>query len=123
MIRHFLKSKIHRATVTEAKLEYEGSITVDGALMEAAGIVPWEQVQVYNISNGERFTTYAIQGRPGEGTICVNGAAARLANPGDKVIIVTYAMLSDKEAAGFKPAVVLVDERNRVKKPIRSATI
>ena len=122
MIRQFLKSKIHRATVTEAELEYEGSITIDEGLMETAGIVPWEQVQVYNISNGERFVTYAIKGKRKSGTICVNGAAARLASPGDKVIIVTYALLNEEEAAGFEPSVVLVDEKNRVKKVAKIAS-
>jgi aspartate 1-decarboxylase len=122
MIRQFLKSKIHRATVTEAELEYEGSITIDEGLMETAGIVPWEQVQVYNISNGERFVTYAIKGERKSGTICVNGAAARLASPGDKVIIVTYALLNEEEASGFEPSVVLVDEKNKVKKAARIAS-
>jgi len=122
MMRNLLKSKIHRATVTEANITYEGSITIDKSLMEAADILQWEQVQVYNISNGERFTTYAIEGRPGDGTICVNGAAARLASPGDLIIIVAYTTLSGEEAARFQPAVVFVDENNRVKNISKAAS-
>lgn len=108
------KAKIHRATVTKANLHYMGSITIDEALLEASGILPHERVQVVNLNNGERFETYVIKGPRGSGTICLNGAAARLVQPGDKVIIIAYALMTPEEAAAFSPAVVLVDEQNRV---------
>lgn len=107
------KSKIHRATVTEANLNYMGSITIDESLMEAADILPNEKVQVVNNSNGARFETYVIQGPRDSGVICLNGAAARLVSPGDTVIIITYAILDRKEAISFKPRVVVVDGQNR----------
>lgn len=111
-----MKAKIHRATVTQADLEYEGSITVDQVLLQEAGILPYEQVHVYDINNGNRFVTYAIEAPAHSGTICVNGAAARLVHRGDRLIIVTYAQMSDAEAKGFKPRVLLMDENNHVKK-------
>jgi aspartate 1-decarboxylase len=108
-----LKGKIHRATVTQCDLNYEGSISVDAALLERSGILPHEQVDVLNINNGERFTTYAIPAPAGSGTIGVNGAAARLAQKGDLVIIVAYARMEEAEAKSFSPRVLLVDGKNR----------
>ncbi len=116
MLRTLYKSKIHRATVTQAELNYEGSITVDVELMEAADILAGERLEVFNLNNGERFSTYAIEGERKSGIICVNGAAARLAQVGDKVIIISYVLLSDEEVKGRKSKVILVDERNRLKK-------
>lgn len=106
------KSKIHRATVTDANLNYEGSITLDRELMQAADILPYEQVHVVNVNNGERLVTYAIEGGPGE--ICLNGAAARKASPGDVVIVITYAQVLAEELAAFRPTVVQVDAKNRI---------
>ena len=111
-MRIMLKSKIHRARVTECNIDYEGSITIDRKLMEEANILPYEQVQVLNINNGARFSTYAIEGEGGE--ICLNGAAARLAVEGDLVIILTYCDIEDGEAHNFVPTVVHVDEKNSV---------
>jgi aspartate 1-decarboxylase len=108
-----LKSKIHRATVTDGNIDYEGSITIDTKLMEAADMLPYEQVQVLNINNGARFSTYVIEGEPGRGDICLNGAAARLAVKGDLVIILTYTDMRDEEARNHKPRIVLVDEKNQ----------
>jgi aspartate 1-decarboxylase len=108
------KSKIHRATVTEANLNYEGSVTIDADLMDAADILPHEQVQVLNVNNGERFDTYAIRGQRGSGVICLNGPAARLAHVGDLVIILTYAWMEREELERHTPRVVMVDERNRI---------
>ena len=113
MQRTLLKSKIHRARVTDANLNYEGSLTIDADLMKAADVLPYEQVKVYNINNGARFETYAIAGPAGEGDICLNGAAARMGAPGDLIIIATYANYEKTEAAVHKPVVVLVDSRNR----------
>jgi aspartate 1-decarboxylase len=107
-----LKGKIHRATVTQCDLHYEGSISIDSMLLERAGILPYEQVDVLNINNGRRFTTYTIAAPDGSGTIGVNGAAARLAQKGDLVIIVAYARMEEAEAKTFVPRVVLVDGRN-----------
>ncbi len=115
MRRRLLKSKIHRATVTEADLNYPGSITIDLDLMELADIVEHEQVDVYNVTGGERFTTYAIPGEPGSGVICINGAAAHLARPGDLVIIASYADYSPEEVREHEPRIVLVDEGNRMR--------
>ncbi|GAB5442633.1 MAG: aspartate 1-decarboxylase [Fuerstiella sp.] len=115
MKRTLLKSKLHRATVTEANLEYEGSVTIDARLMEAADIVEFERVEIYDITNGNRFATYAITGPPDSGVICLNGAAARLVAVGDLVIICTYADYTDEERTGHDPVVVLVDEKNRPK--------
>jgi aspartate 1-decarboxylase len=113
MLLTLLKGKIHRATVTQCDLHYEGSISVDSALLERAGILAHEQVDVLNINNGERFTTYAIPAPAGSGTIGVNGAAARLAQKGDLVIIVAYARMEEAEAKSFTPRVLLVDTHNR----------
>lgn len=110
-----LKSKIHRATVTDANLEYEGSITIDEELLEAAAILVYEQVHVVNLNNGARFETYVIPGERGSGTVTLNGAAARLAVPGDRVIIMTYVLCSEIEARDWTPRVVLVGEKNRRK--------
>lgn len=109
-----LKSKIHRVRVTQAELDYEGSCAIDQKLMQAAGIREYEQLHIYNINNGERFVTYAIQAEPGSGTISVNGAAAHKASPDDLLIICTYAEMAESETASFKPALVYVDERNRI---------
>jgi aspartate 1-decarboxylase len=116
MLLTMMKAKIHRATITEADLEYEGSITVDQALLRESGILTNEQVHVYDVSNGNRFVTYAIEGPAGSGVICVNGAAARLVHKGDRVIIVAYAQMSSEEAKSHKPRVLLMDDGNRVKK-------
>lgn len=109
------KSKIHRCRVTEANLNYEGSVTIDADLMEAANILPHEQVQVLNVNNGERFDTYAIRGPRGSGVICLNGPAARLAHVGDLVIILTYASMEREELERHTPRVVMVDDRNRIR--------
>jgi aspartate 1-decarboxylase len=111
------KSKIHRATVTEADLNYEGSITLDADLMDAAEILPHEQVQILNINNGERFDTYAIRGARGSGVVCLNGPAARLAHVGDTVIILTYAVMEREELLRHVPTIVYVDGQNRLRQP------
>lgn len=116
-MRTMLKSKIHRAVVTEVDLDYEGSISIDRSLMEAADILPFEQVDVLNINNGARFSTYAIEGERDSGVIGINGAAARLAIKGDLVIIVSYSAVPDDEAMHIKPAIVLVDRQNRIIEP------
>lgn len=113
-MRILCKSKIHRATVTEANLNYEGSLTLDPLLMEAAGLVPFEQVHVLNLNNGERFETYLIEGERGSGTVCVNGAAARLVQVGDPVIVLAYALVPEDELSDFTAHIVFVDEHNRV---------
>ena len=113
MRRTIFKSKIHRGVVTEADLYYEGSLSLDKDLMEQANMVEYEMVHVVNINNGERFVTYLIEAEAGSGTICLNGAAARLGHKGDRVIIITYAELTDEEIKNHKPTVVLVDENNR----------
>ncbi|MEQ9411624.1 MAG: aspartate 1-decarboxylase [Fuerstiella sp.] len=115
MKRTLLKSKIHRATVTEANLNYEGSVTIDASLMEAADIVEFERVEIYDITNGSRLVTYAIIGEPGSGIICLNGAAAHLVHVGDLVIICTYADYSDKERAEHVPRIVQVNEHNQIR--------
>jgi len=112
--RFMCKSKIHRATVTDANLNYMGSITIDEDLMEKADILPFERVQVVNNNNGARLETYVISGERGKGDICLNGAAARLVQPGDTVIIISYAHYSPEELSGFSPKIVFVDEKNRV---------
>jgi aspartate 1-decarboxylase len=112
MQRTLLKSKIHRATVTEAQLHYEGSVTIDVNLMRAADIVEHEQVQIYNVDNGNRLTTYAIRGPAGSGMICINGAAAHLVSPGHLIIICCYAQFEESEVAGHLPKVVHVDSNN-----------
>ena len=113
-MRTVLKSKIHRATVTQADLHYEGSITIDPLLMRAADILPFEQVHVLDVNNGSRLTTYAIEGHEGSGQICINGAAAHLVDPGDVVIILTYTSMTDAEARRHQPALVYVDGQNRI---------
>ncbi|VTS07452.1 aspartate 1-decarboxylase [Tuwongella immobilis] len=115
---HMFKSKLHRAIVTDANLEYEGSITIDADLMEAARILPHEQVHVWDVTNGARLVTYALRGEPGSGTICVNGAGAHLVRPGDRVIIATYAEVDESEARHFQPTVVLLDDHNRMKQSL-----
>lgn len=115
MKRSMFKSKIHRAKVTQAELYYEGSITIDSDLMAQADILTYEKVQVVNVNNGQRFETYALKGEPGSGTICLNGAAARLGHVGDEVIIITYGEYDNEELTGHKPTIILVDEQNRVK--------
>lgn len=112
---HMFKSKIHRATVTHADLEYEGSVTISGELMDAAGILEHEQVHIWNVDKGTRLVTYALRGDDDSGIICINGAAAHLASPGDKVIIATFTEIPADEAAAWEPTVVLVGEGNRVK--------
>ncbi|MBC7341005.1 MAG: aspartate 1-decarboxylase [Clostridia bacterium] len=116
MLRTMMKSKIHRARVTQADLNYVGSITIDSQLLEAAGILPYEKVQVVNNNNGARLETYVIAGEAGSGVICLNGAAARLAQPGDIVIIISYGIYSDEEIKGHRPQVVFVDEGNRIER-------
>ena len=114
MTRFMFKSKIHRAVVTQAELYYEGSLTVDVDLMNAADLLEYEKVAVVNVNNGERFETYLIPGEPGSGVICLNGAAARKGAVGDEVIIISYASMSDEEARLHRPTVVHVDRRNRI---------
>lgn len=113
MFRTMLKSKIHRATVTEANIDYEGSITIDRELMEAGDILEHEKVQVLDLTNGERLETYAIAGEAGSGVICVNGAAARLIHKGDKVIIISYAIVEEEKVKGYRSKVVKVDWQNK----------
>jgi aspartate 1-decarboxylase len=114
MLLTMMKSKIHRATVTEANLNYMGSITIDKSLLEAARILPGEKVQVVNNNNGERLETYVISGEANSGVICLNGAAARLVQPGDLVIIISYALVTEQEAKALEPSVVMVDAANRI---------
>ena len=109
-----LKSKLHRVTTTHAELDYEGSCAIDGHLLDTAGIREYEQIQIYNINNGERFTTYAIRAEEHSGIISVNGAAAHKANPGDLLIIATYAVLDEKEANSFKPVMLYFNEQNQI---------
>ncbi|MFH1269794.1 MAG: aspartate 1-decarboxylase [Candidatus Omnitrophota bacterium] len=115
MLRTILKSKIHSARVTEANLYYEGSVTIDAGLMEKADILVHEKVEVLNLNNGLRLETYAIEGKRGSGVICLNGPAARGACAGDKVIILAYAVVDDKDAKAIKPKIISVDEQNRIK--------
>ncbi|HEY8463153.1 MAG TPA: aspartate 1-decarboxylase [Bacillota bacterium] len=114
MLRQLCKSKIHRATVTGTNLNYAGSITIDAELLQAAKILEYELVQVVNINNGQRFETYAIAGEPGSGTVCLNGAAARLAEPGDLIIILSYGIVTESEGANWRPVIVHVDDANRL---------
>jgi aspartate 1-decarboxylase len=109
-----LKAKIHRARVTDANLDYEGSVTIDAALMEAADIIPFEQVHIYNVTNGSRFETYAIKGERDSGVICINGAAAHKARKGDVIIIASYGLLNEEEIIHHHPKLVYVDEENRI---------
>ncbi|AMQ06854.1 aspartate 1-decarboxylase [Sporosarcina psychrophila] len=119
MFRMMMNSKLHRATVTEANLNYVGSITIDADLLDAAGMLPNEKVHVVNNNNGSRFETYIIAGERGSGVICVNGAAARLVQRGDIVIILSYVYVTDEEARTHEPTVLIMDEKNRVKEIIR----
>jgi len=114
MNRTMCKSKIHRATVTGADLNYVGSITIDPVLMEAADLLEYEQVAVVDVNNGARLETYVIPGVPGRGEICLNGAAARLVHPGDKVIIISYAQYNEEEMERYRPVFIFVDEQNRI---------
>jgi len=109
-----LKCKLHRACVTHSEVEYEGSCAIDGRLLEAAGIHEYEQIQIYNVNNGERFTTYAIRAEEGSGIISVNGAAAHKADPGDRIIICSYVVLNQQELVNFKPKLVYLDENNNI---------
>ena len=115
MFRLMLRSKIHRATVTDSNLDYEGSLTVDPLLLEAASMLPYEQVSVSNLNNGERFETYVIPGKRGAGEMVLNGPTARKGVKGDKVIVFCYEYFNEEELKTFKPKIVLVDENNRVK--------
>lgn len=116
MLRTLLKSKLHRVTVTHSELDYEGSVAIDEDLLKAGDILEYEQLEVYNITNGERFSTYAIRAEAGSGVISVNGAAAHKANPGDLLIICTYARLNEDELKNFEPTLVYVDEKNHIRK-------
>ena len=116
MQRTLLKAKLHHARVTHSELEYEGSCAIDGHLLDTAGILEYEQIQIYNLNNGERFTTYAIRAEEHSGIISVNGAAAHKADPGDRVIICTYAVLAQQELANHKPNLVYLDEANHIKR-------
>jgi aspartate 1-decarboxylase len=125
-MRTMLKSKIHRATVTEANLQYEGSITIDKDLMEAADMLPFEQVHVLDIDNGSRLETYVIEGERGSGEICINGAAARLVTSGDRVIIISYQTISEADAIKLVPKLVYVNEKNEIvdkRSEIRAAAL
>ena len=119
MLLNMMKGKIHRATVTDANLEYEGSVTVDAGLLDAAGILPHERVDILDITNGARITTYTLEAPPGSGVVCINGAAAHLVKRGDLVILVAYAQMDPLEARVFQPAVVLVDGQNKIRKASR----
>ena len=114
MLQEFLFSKIHRATVTDANLNYVGSITIDEALMNAAKIKEWQKVDILDINNGERFQTYVIKGESNSGCICLNGAAARKVQPGDKVIIISYAYFERAETESHTPTIVMVDDKNKI---------
>ena len=118
MLRFMLKAKIHRATVTESDIDYEGSLTVDRDLMDTAGIVPFEKVGVYNINNGERFETYVIEGDRGTGVMGLNGAAARKGMVGDLIIVATYTGVTEEELSGYKPTILLLDAQNNVKEQL-----
>lgn len=118
MLRTIFKSKIHRATVTHADLDYEGSVTVDSGLLRAADLRPYEQVHVWNVTRGTRLTTYVLEGPAGSGVVCVNGAAAHHNRPGDLVILASFAEMTPEEVAAHRPTVVLVDDRNRIVGPI-----
>jgi aspartate 1-decarboxylase len=120
MFRTMMNGKIHRATVTEANLNYVGSITIDSAILDAVGMVENEKVQIVNNHNGARFETYIISGEKGSGTICLNGAAARLVQPGDTVIIISYALMSDDEVAEHQPKIAIMDKDNTIKELIHA---
>lgn len=120
MMREMLRAKIHRITVTEADVDYEGSITIDGGLMAACDMVAFEKVDVYDVDNGNRFSTYLIEGEPGSGVCCVNGAAARLVEVGDRLIVCAYCQLTEAEVTCHRPHIVLVDEENRLQQTKRA---
>jgi aspartate 1-decarboxylase len=121
MFRMMMNSKLHRATVTEANLNYVGSITIDSDLLDAAGMLPNEKVHIVNNNNGARFETYIIAGERGSGVICVNGAAARLVQQGDIIIVISYVYVSDEEAQSHQPTVLLMDQQNSIKEVIKEA--
>ena len=114
MLLNMFKGKLHRATVTQADVNYVGSVTIDEELLEQSGILPGERVQIVNLNNGERFETYTIRGAASSGVICINGAAARLVQVGDKVIIIAYALMDEAEAKALQPNVLVLDEKNRI---------
>jgi aspartate 1-decarboxylase len=114
MLRFMCKSKVHRVRVTQAELYYEGSLTLDKHLMDAAGMIAYEKVQIVNVNNGQRFETYLIEGEPHSGVVCLNGPAARLGAAGDEIIIISYGMFDEKEIADFKPKKIFVDKFNRI---------
>ncbi|WP_423798936.1 aspartate 1-decarboxylase [Neobacillus sp. SAB-20_R2A] len=120
MFRHMMNGKIHRATVTEANLNYVGSITIDEDLLDAVGMVPNEKVQIVNNNNGARLETYIIPGERGSGVVCLNGAAARLVQPGDIVIIISYALVAEDKVPYHKPKIAIMDELNRIKELIHA---
>lgn len=122
MFREMCKSKIHRARITDANLNYEGSLTIDRLLMQAADLLPNEKVHVLNLNNGTRAETYVIEGEPGSGVVCANGALARHTHPGDLVILLSFAWVPEEEARTFKTKIVHVDERNRVVGPAEAST-
>lgn len=115
MFREMLRAKIHRVVVTEADVDYEGSLTLDADLLDAADMAPFEKIDVYNVSRGTRFSTYALEGRRGSGVCCVNGAAAHLASPGERIIVASYAAVPDAEVRTHRPKIVLVGEGNRIR--------
>jgi aspartate 1-decarboxylase len=115
MLRHILRAKLHRLAVTDRRIDYEGSITIDKALLAAADIAAGEKVQVVDINNGARFETYVIEGRQGSGEVCINGGAARLVEAGDLIIVIAYGIVEEKELKAHKPKLVLVDSKNRIK--------
>jgi aspartate 1-decarboxylase len=119
MNRQMLRAKLHRATITEANLDYEGSLTIDKDLLDAVGITPFERVKIYNINNGERFDTYAIEGKRGSGVIGLNGAAARKGMVGDLIIIVTFGFYSEDELEKYHPNIALLDDQNQVKEMLQ----
>lgn len=114
MLLNMFKSKLHRGTVTQADINYVGSVTIDSKLLDQSDILPGERVQIVNLNNGERFETYTIKGESGSGVICVNGAAARLVQPGDKVIIIAYAMMDQESAKSYQPKVLVLNDKNEV---------
>ncbi len=123
MLRSFLRSKIHRATVTQSELEYEGSLTLDTNLMAAAGILPYEEVVISNLNNGERFSTYVIEGKKGSGTVCLNGPTARKGAVGDRIIIFSYGLLTPEEVPNHRPVIIMVDPQNAVRESRTAETV
>ncbi len=121
MLRTICKSKLHGAIVTEANINYTGSLTLDAQLMKAASLVPYEQVHVVDVDNGARLVTYCIEGPPGSGTVCINGAAARLVSVGDKILIISYAQVTPEELADLSPKIVMLDGQNRIRQVVAEA--